>query len=75
MVSRTMAEAMADASAPGPALQWEIEQFLYAEAALLDELRFDEWLTLLTDDIHYYMPTRRTRLAREADRSLSLIHI
>ena len=66
-----MAEATADANTPGPVLQWEIEQFLYAEAALLDELRFDDWLALLTDDIHYYMPTRRTRLAREADRSIS----
>ena len=31
----------------------EIEEFLYAEAALLDERRFEEWLALLTDDIRY----------------------
>jgi len=29
----------------------EIEQFLYREARLLDERRFEEWLALLTDDI------------------------
>ena len=28
----------------------EVEDFLYHEAALLDEWRLDEWLALLTDD-------------------------
>jgi 3-phenylpropionate/cinnamic acid dioxygenase small subunit len=37
----------------------EIEEFLYAEAALLDERRFEEWLVFLTDDIRYWMPMRR----------------
>ena len=46
-------------------LQYEMEQFLYHEAQLLDERRFDEWLDLLTDDIHYWMPIRRTTTARE----------
>ena len=27
-----------------------VEDFLYQEAALLDEWRLDEWLSLLTDD-------------------------
>jgi 3-phenylpropionate/cinnamic acid dioxygenase small subunit len=35
-----------------------IEQFLYREARLLDERRFREWLDLLTDDIHYWLPVR-----------------
>ena len=34
----------------------EVEQFLYAEAALLDELKFEEWLTLLTEDARYEVP-------------------
>jgi len=38
----------------------EIEQFLYQEAFLLDERRFEEWLALFTDDARYWMPTRRT---------------
>ncbi len=42
-------------------LQYEVEQFLYREAALLDERRFHEWLTLLTDDVEYWMPIRSTR--------------
>ncbi|WP_067929064.1 aromatic-ring-hydroxylating dioxygenase subunit beta [Alicyclobacillus shizuokensis] len=34
----------------------EIEDFLYMEAALLDEWRLDEWLGLLTDDASYLVP-------------------
>lgn len=48
-------------------LTFEVEEFLYREAALLDERRLDEWLALLTDDIHYWMPIRRTTTAREVD--------
>ncbi len=52
-------------------LQFEIEQFLYLEARLLDERRFDEWLLLFADDIHYWMPTRYNRLSRELDKEIS----
>ena len=40
-------------------LTQEITDFLYAEAELLDERRYDEWLALLSDDIRYWMPMRR----------------
>ena len=40
-------------------LEAEIERFLSAEAELLDERRFDDWLNLLHDDIHYWMPIAR----------------
>src|SRR5258708_33206044 len=40
-------------------LREEIEQFLYHEAALLDERRFPEWIDLIADDINYHMPIRR----------------
>jgi 3-phenylpropionate/cinnamic acid dioxygenase small subunit len=43
-----------------PAVQHEIEQFLYYEAELLDERRFHEWLDLFTEDTHYWMPIRLT---------------
>ena len=36
----------------------EIEDFLYREAHLLDEYRFDEWLDLFTDDVEYVVPLR-----------------
>ena len=35
----------------------EVEDFLYHEAALLDEWRLDEWLALLTDDARYRVPS------------------
>jgi biphenyl 2,3-dioxygenase beta subunit len=46
-------------------LKFEAEEFLYREASLLDERRLDEWLALCTDDIHYWMPIRRTTTAKE----------
>jgi len=52
-------------------LQFEIEQFYYEEAATLDERRYSEWLELLTDDIHYWMPIRRTRLMEETDQEFT----
>ncbi len=54
-----------------PELQQEIEQFLYHESRVLDERRYDEWYGLLTDDIHYFMPTRYNRLKRESDKEFS----
>lgn len=33
-----------------------VEDFLFAEAALLDAWRLDEWLALFTDDCRYYVP-------------------
>ena len=53
------------------ALQHEIEQFLYHEAALLDERRFEEWLDLLADDIRYLMPTRTNRDRRSTTTDLT----
>jgi 3-phenylpropionate/cinnamic acid dioxygenase small subunit len=47
--------------------QFEAEQFLYREAKLLDERRFEEWLDLLTDDIRYWMPVRSSEGAGEAE--------
>jgi len=35
----------------------EAEDFLYGEARLLDQRRFEEWLDLLTDDVRYLVPT------------------
>src|SRR5258708_20380095 len=48
-------------------LREEIEQFLYHEAALLDERRFPEWIDLIADDIHYHMPIRRNVKFGEQD--------
>jgi 3-phenylpropionate/cinnamic acid dioxygenase small subunit len=40
-------------------LKDEIENFLYYEAELLDERRYSDWIELIADDVHYYMPQRR----------------
>ena len=45
---------------PGPGLQYEIEQFLYREARLLDERHFHDWLDLFTEDVRYWVPIRET---------------
>jgi biphenyl 2,3-dioxygenase beta subunit len=52
-------------------LQHEVEQFYYAEAALLDERRFSEWLDLLAPDIHYWMPIRRTVMNADLDQEFT----
>lgn len=45
----------------GSALYNEITQFLFEEAALLDQQRFDEWAAMLAEDLHYTAPLRMTR--------------
>jgi len=45
--------------------QYQVERFYYDEATLLDEHRYAEWVQLFSDDTHYFMPLRRTRLRRE----------
>ena len=34
----------------------EVARFIYKEARLLDEKRFDEWYELFTDDGYYWVP-------------------
>lgn len=52
-------------------LKHEVEEFLFMEAELLDSRRFDDWLSVLTEDIHYWMPIRRTTTAREVEREFT----
>ena len=44
---------------------FEVEQFYYEEADLLDAGRYTDWLDLLADDLDYWMPTRTNRLRRQ----------
>jgi 3-phenylpropionate/cinnamic acid dioxygenase small subunit len=41
------------------ATEQELVDFVYHEARLIDEKRFDEWLDLFTEDGLYYMPLTR----------------
>jgi len=52
-------------------LKEEIEAFLYHEAELLDERRYEEWLDLFTEDIHYFMPLRRNVPHDEPEREFT----
>lgn len=52
-------------------LQFEVERFYYDEAALLDARHFEEWVGLFSDDTHYFMPIRRTRMRRELDKEFT----
>lgn len=46
-------------------LQFEIEQFYYYEADLLDSHQYDAWLGLFAADVRYRMPSRANRLMRD----------
>jgi 3-phenylpropionate/cinnamic acid dioxygenase small subunit len=52
-------------------LKEEIEQFLYREAELLDERRYEEWLDLFVEDAHYFMPMRRNVPHDEPEREFT----
>jgi 3-phenylpropionate/cinnamic acid dioxygenase small subunit len=39
-------------------LKYEVEAFLFREARLLDERKFEDWIELFTDDAVYWMPGR-----------------
>jgi len=47
---------LATAKSANLELHHEVEQFLYLEAELLDDRRFDEWLTLFYPDGEYWVP-------------------
>jgi len=47
---------------PSLDLERSCTQFLYREAELLDETKYEEWLTTcLSEDLEYLIPTRTTR--------------
>jgi 3-phenylpropionate/cinnamic acid dioxygenase small subunit len=45
----------------GSALYSDLVEFLFQEAAFLDDLKFDEWAALLAEDLIYTAPLRSTR--------------
>jgi len=52
-------------------LKQQIEDFLYHEAELLDERRYEDWLALLADDVRYWMPMRRNFKFGELEREFT----
>jgi 3-phenylpropionate/cinnamic acid dioxygenase small subunit len=50
----------------------EIEEFLYDEANLLDERRFQEWIDTLAPDLRYFMPMEyNVKFGEHASRELT----
>lgn len=56
----TVASSSLTASVPLET-HYEIEQFVYREAKLLDDRRFGEWIALFTEDSRYVVPVRLNR--------------
>ena len=56
-----------------PIARTDVEDFLFAEAELLDEWRLPEWLELFTDDAIYYVPA--TDLAVDASPDNNLFYV
>jgi 3-phenylpropionate/cinnamic acid dioxygenase small subunit len=46
-------------------IHFEVQQFYFQEAELLDDGRYADWLALMADDLDYWMPTRTNRLRRQ----------
>jgi 3-phenylpropionate/cinnamic acid dioxygenase small subunit len=55
----------------GLLLRQEVHDFLYREAELLDDRRYEEWLDLFTDDARYFMPMRRNVPHDETEREFT----
>ena len=52
-------------------LKQDVESFLYREAELLDERRYEEWLDLFTEDARYWMPMRKNVPRDEPEREFT----
>lgn len=69
-----MRRAQAFTPAFDPDTLRRVEQFYYREARLLDERQYLQWLSLLTPDIRYRLPSRFIPLARGSTRDPESIH-
>jgi len=52
-------------------LKQDVEAFLYHEANLLDDRRYEDWLDLLTEDVRYWGPMRRNVKFGELEREFT----
>lgn len=51
----------------------DVEDFLFAEAELLDEWRLPEWLELFTEDAIYYVPSTDVPADSSPEKNLSML--
>ena len=75
MIAATFTPA-AKRVAIGSPLYNRILEAYYDEAAMLDELRYNEWIGWLAKDLRYTVPQRLTRLLADHDQSIdrSVMH-
>jgi benzoate/toluate 1,2-dioxygenase beta subunit len=54
----------------------DVEDFLYREARLLDDRQWDEWITLYSPDVEYWMPAwdDDDQLVEDPQQHISLIY-
>jgi ethylbenzene dioxygenase subunit beta len=50
----------------------DIEAFLFTEAKLLDQKKFDDWFSLFSDDAYYWIPLRPEQ--SQPEKELSIIY-
>ena len=58
-------------------LQAEVEQFIYSEAAMVDQARWQEWLELYTEDMVYWAPSwvNENELTSDPEAEVSIIYM
>lgn len=59
------AQAEVEGALVDAAFGYQVQQFYYHEAELLDEGRYADWLELFDADLHYWLPTRSNRTRRQ----------
>ena len=60
-----MTNGSAQLEAPTLDLIISLQQVLYKEARLMDQERYSEWVEMLAEDLHYFMPGIETRYRRD----------
>jgi benzoate/toluate 1,2-dioxygenase beta subunit len=65
-----------DATATWSLTRAEVENFLYREARLLDDRQWDEWITLYSPGVEYWMPAwdDDDQLVEDPQQHISLIY-
>lgn len=59
------------------ALQVEVEQFIYREAAMVDQSRWQEWLEMYTEEMVYWAPSwvNENEMTTDPETEVSIIYM
>ena len=65
-------QPLAEITGPADLALWfEVQQFLFLEARLIDDRRFTDWVALFSDEVRYWMPIVSNRIGRDQGRELT----